>query len=351
MNCKPILRNGKYVCARCGWGEQHNITEPFVRDCGIRKRAKVKRMPPNKHTEWSCGVTTVPERTMNLLPRTIASLVAAGFPVPHLFIDGEVMTAGYGEQVTARQPKLHIAGNWVLAIWELYLRNPKADRYAVFQDDLVAVRNLRQYLERCAYPEKGYWNLFTMPVNHKLAKGRKGWFESNQLGKGAVGLVFSNEAVRTLLTQGHLAERAQNLKRGWHLIDGGIIETFKIAGWKEWVHNPSLVQHTGRDKSTQGSKHPLAPAFPGEGFDAMDLLPKPPPPPTPPPPPRELGDMVEAALTSIGITSERVEKWLGRPCGCKERKEKLNRLSRWAKRIVLGQTDKAEEYLDEMLTE
>ena len=67
------------------------------------------------------------------------------------------------------------------------------------------------------------------------------------------------------------------------------------------------------------------------------------------PKPLELGDMVENALTSVGITSERVTAWLGRPCGCVERKEKLNNLSRWAKRVVSGSTEKAEEYLEEMI--
>jgi len=50
--------------------------------------------------------------------------------------------------------------------------------------------------------------------------------------------------------------------------------------------------------------------------------------------PMELGDIVESALTMVGITSERVENWLGGPCGCKERRERLNNLSRWAKSLV-----------------
>ena len=41
-----------------------------------------------------------------------------------------------------------------------------------------------------------------------------------------------------------------------------------------------------------------------------------------------LGDMVKGALSSIGITEERVSKAIGRPCGCSERAEKLNNLGR-----------------------
>lgn len=48
----------------------------------------------------------------------------------------------------------------------------------------------------------------------------------------------------------------------------------------------------------------------------------------------ELGDAVERALIKVGITQERVSAWIGRPCGCEERKQKLNQLSSWAKMVI-----------------
>ncbi|MFA5376320.1 MAG: hypothetical protein WC455_11300 [Dehalococcoidia bacterium] len=48
---------------------------------------------------------------------------------------------------------------------------------------------------------------------------------------------------------------------------------------------------------------------------------------------RGLGDVLEAALSKVGITHDRVDAWLGRPCGCAERKERLNRLFSWARSI------------------
>lgn len=41
-----------------------------------------------------------------------------------------------------------------------------------------------------------------------------------------------------------------------------------------------------------------------------------------------LGDLVAAGLAAIGITEERVSAAIGRPCGCGERREKLNELGR-----------------------
>lgn len=41
-------------------------------------------------------------------------------------------------------------------------------------------------------------------------------------------------------------------------------------------------------------------------------------------PPQGLGDMVKSALSTIGITEERVSKAIGKPCGCSKRAAKMN---------------------------
>lgn len=64
---------------------------------------------------------------------------------------------------------------------------------------------------------------------------------------------------------------------------------------------------------------------------------------------RDLGDSARAALVLVGVTEERVTRWLGRPCGCQERAEKLNRLGHWVRRVLAGKTERAADYLDEMV--
>jgi hypothetical protein len=49
-----------------------------------------------------------------------------------------------------------------------------------------------------------------------------------------------------------------------------------------------------------------------------------------------LGDKISQALSTVGITQDRVSSWLGAPCGCRERQEKLNLLHNWAKRFFAG---------------
>lgn len=64
-----------------------------------------------------------------------------------------------------------------------------------------------------------------------------------------------------------------------------------------------------------------------------------------------LGDAIHSALALVGVTPERVTRWLGRPCGCEERRQKLNALSRWAARVLSGRSEKAGEYLDRITEE
>lgn len=65
--------------------------------------------------------------------------------------------------------------------------------------------------------------------------------------------------------------------------------------------------------------------------------------------PKLLGDMVETALKSVGITKERVSSWLGEECNCDERRLKLNQVHSWARGVLSGKVQKAKEYLEEIL--
>ncbi len=243
-------------------------------DIIIGQQEKLNPSKPAK--KWSYGITTVESRIDNVFTQTLESLKEAGFDNPRLFVDGVKDGSAYekfGLDITTRYPNIRTAGNWVLTLYELYLRDPVCNYYAVFQDDFVTYKNLKCYLEQCEYPEKGYWNLYTFPSNQSIApEDHTGWYESNQLGKGAVALVFNREAVATLLGTQHMAVRPQDVNRGWKAIDGGIVSAFKKEGWKEYVHNPSLVQHIGDISTMRNKRHPKAASFKGETFDALNLV-------------------------------------------------------------------------------
>jgi hypothetical protein len=143
----------------------------------------------------------------------------------------------------------------------------------------VCVRGLRLYLDHAPYPGDGYLNLYTFPSNQQLCpkdnEGNPavGWYESNQMGRGAVALVFSQEAVEELLSSRYMFQRPKCPRRGHKAIDGGVVSALKEVGFKEMVHNPGLVQHTGVVSSMGNRPHEQCPSFPGEEFDLRTLLP------------------------------------------------------------------------------
>jgi hypothetical protein len=256
----------------------------------------MSRPPPT----WAYGVMTVPQRRETLLPRTLEALRAGGFERPRLFVDGcgdPALYARFGLPVTLRQPAILLHGNWLLGLHELLIRQPCADHYALFQDDVVCVRNLRAYLERQPCPARCYANLFTFAPtwhgapqprfdNERQIAGRRGWVESAPLegnhtydgkpaqsGRGALALVFDRAGALTLLASRALLERPSHVLRGWRNIDGGVVTAMNQAGYREMIHAPSLVQHTGVAASTIGNGGAsLALSFPGERFDALTLL-------------------------------------------------------------------------------
>jgi hypothetical protein len=227
---------------------------------------------------WSYGITTVPERFNTTFSVTLESLVNAGFDRPHLFVDRCVDDKPYlnlGLPCTFHWANIRTYGNWMASLWELYISNPTADRYAIFQDDMIAYRGLREYLEVTPYPGEGYLNLYTYTGNHRKIQGKPvGWHRSNQLGKGAVALVLNNKAAVDLLSHPRMVRRIQNKERSFRYVDGAIVEAFKKIGQTEFVHNPTLVQHIG-DKSSMGNTyHGNSPSWAGDEFNAMELVSK-----------------------------------------------------------------------------
>ena len=62
-----------------------------------------------------------------------------------------------------------------------------------------------------------------------------------------------------------------------------------------------------------------------------------------------LGDRLSKALSMAGITEERVSEWLGRPCGCAARRERLNRLGEWVGDVLKGRTTNATDKLEAII--
>lgn len=249
---------------------------------------------------WAYGVTACAARLPDLLPATLTSLAAAGFTDPRLFVDGAGEPAALSLlppefrrlPVSARTPAVGAFGNWWLALVELWVRNPAADRYAVFQDDVLAVRGLRAYLDRTAGHRRAYWNLYTFLDNERVVRGQPvgTWHEGavrqgrdpanprpdplgRQCGAGALGLVFPRDAVPVLLGAGEVTGKPAADRNAKKNIDGAVATALNAAGFREWVHCPSLLFHAGRHSTVEPGKEWVshAKSWAGEGFDLDQL--------------------------------------------------------------------------------
>lgn len=294
---RPCRHEGAVLeFSTCGGEAAHvrgcDVFDRCVRDPGCGRKVKpgvgvCKRcrhyQPEVPAMRWSYGITTVPNRRDDLLPRTLASLKAAGFDHPRLFVDGctntESWASEFGLPVSGRPTRLSIFGNFILALWELYVLDPAADRYALFQDDILISRGARGYLDRCHFPQRGYWNLHTVPQNERLApKGTHGWFVSNCRGRGALGLVFDLAGVQYLLSNSQIVGRPRDGIKGKRNVDGAVAHAMNRAGadrsgFLEYCHVPSIVQHNGNQRSAMGNKpQPMSETFRGEQFDLTTLL-------------------------------------------------------------------------------
>jgi len=224
---------------------------------------------------WAYAITTVPDRRYSYFPQTIESLKHAGFIRPTLFVDGPLGDySEYKLAVVHRSSKILAYGNWLLTLLELWIRNPHADRFAIFQDDFITYRNLKEYLEQCDMPENVYWNLYTFPQNEVLHSGTPGWYLSNQRGRGAVALVFSNDVAFKLLTNPIIIAKPKATKNPHRSIDGTVVTSLTSIKVREYVHFPTLIQHIGDCSSVGNIQHVKPESFLGEDYDATNLIKK-----------------------------------------------------------------------------
>lgn len=61
-----------------------------------------------------------------------------------------------------------------------------------------------------------------------------------------------------------------------------------------------------------------------------------------------IGDHIEAGLSAVGITAERVSRVLGRKCKCKQRKAALNKLGQRAAAAIRKATGQEQQDGDKL---
>lgn len=205
---------------------------------------------------WAVGVTTAPRREPTL-DRCLRSLALAGWESPRLFIDGAVdlpeeaaaLPQTYRDEASGAWP------NYLLALYELVLRNPKADAYLIAQDDALfyEAEPVRPYLEQHVLwpgtePGKSIVSLY---CPSPYTRSRPGWHRlRSRWAWGALAFAFPNALARALLLDRTVFEHR------WVGRNQGLAHVDVVVGrWALrrrvgiWYPSPSLVQHIGETSS------------------------------------------------------------------------------------------------------
>lgn len=200
---------------------------------------------------WAVGMTTAPRR-IPTLERSLASVANAGWSQVRLFAEPNTDLKNRSEHaITQRDYVLGAFPNFYLGLSELFLRDPHAQAYLMFQDDVEIAAGARKYLERVLWPQPteqcGIVSLYC--PSHHLSNGHAG-FQIESAGWdtwGALAYVFSPTSVIAFLTDAHvICHRRRGPADGLKNVDSVAGKWCSRTGWNYYVHTPSLVQHTGR---------------------------------------------------------------------------------------------------------
>ncbi len=250
------LRNGlvgsKYLCETHGTCTLEPLTLK-VADCkncqdSLIRTAAVAISPVqpriSKIENWAVAVITAP-RTRNTIQKCIRSLELAGWDSGLVFSEpNQTIKSTSNWPVTYRASKIGIFGNFILGLYELFIRNIEADAFLIVQDDMVASLDLRQKLESWFWTttEPHIISLFS-PDAVDTEPGL-GWSSSNFYRGGPNALVLSHETVQALLTSMiHFRYYAYAKTEESTFDDLGIFHWAKMHNFETLYCKPSLMHH------------------------------------------------------------------------------------------------------------
>lgn len=193
--------------------------------------------------QLACAVTTAPRDGADYLPRTLASLKAAGIERPVVVAEPDSPVPYDCPEVMRHAKRRGCYPNFRAALAYLLDARPEAEGLLVFQDDVDVSPGLSGWLERTPWPSEprqiGALSLYTQA---SMDDGSDGWREVTEVeGKkfgGALAVVMPKHAARKLVNRPTRPECLTQI--GFAL--GEFCREHHLECWR---HAPSFVKHTG----------------------------------------------------------------------------------------------------------
>lgn len=200
--------------------------------------------------KWAVGVTTAPREHKTII-KTIKSLESAGWDNGTIFSEpGSYIDLGDKWEYVHRSRKTGIFGNWMLGLYELFIRNIDADAYFMIQDDIVLAPESREYLEKSLwFTDKPH--LISLFGPNAIDKNpSNGWRSTTNYHGGPNSIIMSHETVQEILSsivplQFYGIRHTQNSS----FDDLGIFLLMNKKGWPTFYPKPSIGDHIGHQST------------------------------------------------------------------------------------------------------
>jgi hypothetical protein len=226
---------------------------------------------------WCVGITACP-RTTGVVDQVIDSLRQNDWQ-PTIYAEPETKIDTKDARIVRRDKIYGCWTNWICALHDMYVNDVHAEGYAIFEDDILICKNLRNYLEHLMprFERLGALSLYTPERQARMHFGQACVHDNAYRGDavwGTQAVVFSNYSLafflssRTTINHRRIGIGKGNNKNR----DSAIGVWAKAENQPFYYHTPSLVQHVGEESSVEHEFH-CASDFVGDSYDAMQLLP------------------------------------------------------------------------------
>lgn len=198
--------------------------------------------------QWAVGVTTAP-RPVATVSRTVESLKQSGF---HPIVFAEPRSdVNLDCLVIERQHRLGCWRNYVQTIKDLLQLRPQAEAIAIFQDDIVVCRDLRDFLEHDLWPsaQTGVVSLYSAEeyeAGESVGIDRRG-----KMILGLCAAIYPRHIAEKLVSDEYSKDwRGCHAQQGYvddpvkkKAADTWVAESLKKMNKKVYHYRPSLAQH------------------------------------------------------------------------------------------------------------
>jgi hypothetical protein len=200
--------------------------------------------------KWAVGITTSVRKNPTIV-KTVKSLEHAGWDAGVIFAEPEsYIDCGLNWSFVHRFQQIGIFGNWMLGLYELFIRNIDADAFLMMQDDIIIAPNTREYLENALWFTDGPHLVSLLGPNAADKDPSDGWRSAFRYSGGPQALIMSHETVQEILTS-LIPLRyygIQHMKKT-SFDDLGIFSLTSNKKWPIYYPKPSIGDHIGHQST------------------------------------------------------------------------------------------------------